>query len=204
MIGGTVSLPPAAGEAESTQEQDHKDDDDDRGGAHGASRLDGRQTADRMAVWRRRLTRRPRLPRFNAMSPRARSLSGIVLLFATSLALAEGVFAATCGSGMEQDSPAMADMLGMGEAADDDMASMPRDHDCPPGDDHHPSHEGRGGAPCPFALPGMAQGCSAPASLPAPTIAPLSSQAEVKGMGGTVSTSAPSSTAVSIFHPPKA
>ena len=144
------------------------------------------------------------LPRFKAMSPRARSLSGIVLLFATSLALAEGVFAATCGTGMEQDSAAITDMPGMGAVAQDDRAGMPMDHDCPPGHYHHPSQEGREGAPCPFALPGMAQGCSAPASLPAPTIAPLPSQAEVNRIGGTVSTSAPSSTAASIFHPPKA
>ena len=131
------------------------------------------------------------------MIRRIRVLSGLVLLAALLLSLSEGIAAATCG-------PDMSDRGLVAEAGDDGMGAMSMDHPCPPGHQHDAPDERQSDAPCPFGLPGAAQGCNVFASLPAAQALPERYAPKGAALAARLEVSSPSLRTSSIFHPPKA
>lgn len=132
---------------------------------------------------------------------RIRFRSGLLMLLAMTFSFVEGVQAATCDPGMEAASPvasaeqAMPDML--------DMPGMPAHADCPPahrGAGDHPSGDG---GPCPFGLPGLSQGCTAAASLPATSTAEIVPSPEGAALTAVTETEPDLLLGSALFHPPK-
>ncbi|MEQ1854935.1 MAG: hypothetical protein ABL963_00605 [Longimicrobiales bacterium] len=131
------------------------------------------------------------------MIRRIRALSGLVLLAALLLSLGEGIAAATCDPEMSQPDP-------VAEAGDDGMGAMPMDHPCPPGHQHDAPNERQSGAPCPFGLPGAAQGCNVFASVPAAVALPELYAPKGAALAARLEVSSPLLRTSSIFRPPKA
>ena len=131
------------------------------------------------------------------MIRRIRFLSGLVLLAALVLSFSEGIAAATCGPDLSEPGPGA-------EAGDDGMGTMPMDHPCPPGHRHDTSDERQSDAPCPFGLPGAAQGCNVFASLPAAEALPALYAPRGAAVAARLELSAPLLRTSSIFRPPKA
>ncbi len=130
------------------------------------------------------------------MIRRIRVLSGLVLLAALVLSLGEGIAAATCGPEMSEPGP-------VAEAGDDGMGAMSMDHLCPPGHQHDKPDERQSDAPCPFALPGAAQGCNVFASLPSAAALPELYAPRGAAVSARLEVSSPLLRTSSIFRPPK-
>ena len=131
------------------------------------------------------------------MIRRIRVLSGLVLLAALLLSLSEGIATATCGPDMSERDP-------VAEAGDDGMGAMPMDHPCPPGHRHDAPDERQSDAPCPFGLPGAAQGCNVFASRPAAAALPELYAPKGAALAARLEVSSPLLRTSSIFRPPKA
>ena len=131
------------------------------------------------------------------MIRRIRFLSGLVLLAAFLLSLSEGVAAATCGPERSQPGP-------VAEAGDDGMGAIHMDPPCPPVPQHDAPDERQSDAPCPFGLPGAAQGCNVFASLPATAALPELYAPRGAALTARVELSSPLLRTSSIFRPPKA
>ncbi len=129
------------------------------------------------------------------MIRRIRSLSGLTLLAALLLSLSEGIAAATCGPEMSEPDP-------VAEAGDDGMGAMPMDHPCPPGHRHDAPDERQSDTPCPFGLPGAAQGCNVFASLPAAAALPELCAPKGAALAARPEVSSPLLRPSSIFRPP--
>ena len=98
----------------------------------------------------------------------------------------------------------MTERAPVAETGDDVMGAMPMDHICPPGHQHDTPDERQSDAPCPFGLPGAAQGCNVFASLPAPAELPELHTPRGAAVTARVELTAPLLRTSSIFRPPKA
>ena len=127
--------------------------------------------------------------------------AGIILLVATSLSLAQSAWASVCAGQMMHagESEAAMEMPGMPP-----MADMPADEDCAGGH----THGDEGSAPhqedCPFAPAALGNGCTAAASLPAPSIVALSAHDVDVSTANNPIAKPHSASSAAPFHPPKA
>ena len=125
---------------------------------------------------------------------RARSVSGLIALFALFFSFAEGVWAASCVPGMEMDSA--------GESTADMMVMVGGESTpAPPGDD--PSRRDTGDPDCPFGPIASTQSCTVSASMPATIVAFDPAQASASFVATAFPTFPNGLRTSSIFHPPK-
>ena len=135
-----------------------------------------------------------------------RRFAGLLLLVAMSLSLAQGAWASVCAGQMMGgvQSEASSDMPHMPAMEMPEMPEMPSDEDCAGGH----THDQDGGAPdeedCPFAPAALGNGCTGAASLPARSVAELSTLDVNLSNANPAATKPHSLAATAPFHPPKA